>query len=141
MLLNQFLSVSFIEKAGDFTDDVGNLQPGNRISCKTGGVKRSEKKIKIKPDVVLKNFWKNNAHFADLFNAAVFQGEQVLKPEDLKEADTDVSSVLKFNGHAETVQKSLGRRKENGLRSGFCTLGVGKSGEDSLCDAASAYDW
>lgn len=44
MLLNQFLSVSFIEKAGDFTDDVGNLQPGNRISCKTGGVKRSEKK-------------------------------------------------------------------------------------------------
>jgi len=35
---------SFIEKAGDFTDDVGNLQPGNRISCKTGGVKRSEKK-------------------------------------------------------------------------------------------------
>ena len=44
MLLNQFLSVSFIEIAGDFTDDVGNLQPGNRISCKTGGVKRSEKK-------------------------------------------------------------------------------------------------
>ena len=37
MLLNQFLSVSFIEKAGDFTDDVGNLQPGNRM-------KRSEKK-------------------------------------------------------------------------------------------------
>ena len=29
----------------------------------------------------------------------------MLKPEDLKEADTDVSSVLKFNGHAETVQK------------------------------------
>ena len=60
---------------------------------------------KIKPDTILKNFWKNNAHVADLFNAAVFQGEQVLKPEDLKEADTDVSSVLKFNGHAETVQK------------------------------------
>ena len=37
MLLNQFLSVSCIEKAGDFTDDVGNLQPGKRISCKTGG--------------------------------------------------------------------------------------------------------
>ena len=52
-----------------------------------------------------KKLLENNAHFADLFNAAVFQGEQVLKPEDLKEADTDVSSVLKFNGHAETVQK------------------------------------
>ena len=57
MLLNQFLSVSFIEKAGDFTDDVGNLQPGNRISCKTGGVNVARKN-KIKPDVVLKNFWK-----------------------------------------------------------------------------------
>ena len=40
------ISISFIylKKTGDFTDDVGNLQPGNRISCKTGGVKRSEKK-------------------------------------------------------------------------------------------------
>lgn len=101
MLLNQFLSVSFIEKAGDFTDDVGNLQPGNRISCKTGGVKRSEKK-QDKAGCRIKKLLENNAHFADLFNAAVFQGEQVLKPEDLKEADTDVSSVLKFNGHAET---------------------------------------
>ena len=65
----------------------------------------------------------------------------MLKLEDLKEADTDVSSVLKFNGHAETVQKVWDVVKKNGLRSGFCTLGVGKSGEDSLCDAASAYDW
>ena len=58
---------------------------------------------KIKPDTILKNFWKDNHHFADLFNAALF----VLNPADLLEVDTDVSSILRFNGHAETVQKVL----------------------------------
>ena len=50
---------------------------------------------------------KDNHHFADLFNAALFEGEQVLNPADLLEVDTDVSSILRFNGHAETVQKVL----------------------------------
>ena len=58
-----------------------------------------------KPDAVLKNFWKDNARFADLFNAVLFDGEQKLHPEDLKEADVDLSSVLKFNGHVETLQR------------------------------------
>ena len=62
---------------------------------------------KIKPDTILKNFWRDNHHFADLFNAALFNGEQVLNPDDLSEVDPDVSSILKFNGHAETVQKVL----------------------------------
>ncbi len=64
----------------------------------------------------------------------------MLKPEDLKEADTDVSSVLKFNGHAETVQKVWDVVKKTAY-GGILYSGVGKSGEDSLCDAASAYDW
>ena len=43
--------------------------------------------------------------FADLFNAVLFDGEQKLHPEDLKEADVDLSSVLKFNGYVETLQR------------------------------------
>lgn len=62
---------------------------------------------KVKADTILKNFWKNNERFADLFNAELFDGEPVLKAEDLSEVDTDVSSLLKFNSHAETVQKVL----------------------------------
>ena len=58
-----------------------------------------------KADVVLKDFWKDNERFADLFNAVLFDGEQKLHPEDLKEADVDLSSVLKFNGHIETLQR------------------------------------
>ncbi len=66
-----------------------------------------QKKIKnhIKADHILKNFWKDNSRFADLFNACIFDGEQVLKPNDLTEVDTDISSLLQFNGHAETIQK------------------------------------
>ena len=35
----------------------------------------------------------------------MFDGRQILKPEELEEVDTDLSSVLKINGHAETIQK------------------------------------
>lgn len=53
----------------------------------------------------MKDFWRDNARFADLFNTALFGGVPFLHPADLREADTDVSSLLKFNGHAETIQK------------------------------------
>lgn len=61
---------------------------------------------KIKQDTIL-IFGKNNDRFADLFNTFLFNGEEILKPDDITEVDTDVSSMLKFNGHAETVQKIL----------------------------------
>lgn len=59
----------------------------------------------VKADVALKEFWKDNDRLADLFNAVLFDGEQRLCPEDLEEADVDLSSVLKFNGHVETLQR------------------------------------
>lgn len=61
----------------------------------------------VKPDTILKTFWKNNQRFADLFNTVLFEGNPVLKTNDLQEVDTDVSSIIKFNGHAETVQRIL----------------------------------
>lgn len=61
----------------------------------------------VKPDTILKTFWKNNQRFADLFNTVLFEGNPVLKPNDLQEVDTDVSSIIKFNGHAEIVQRIL----------------------------------
>ena len=64
-------------------------------------------KNNVKPDTILKNFWKNNQRFADLFNTVLFEGTPILKPSDLKEVDTDVSSIIKFNNHADTVQRIL----------------------------------
>ena len=85
-----------------------------------------QKKIKnnIKPDHILKNFWKNNSRFADLFNAYIFEGEQVLKPEDLTEVDTDISSLIQFNGHAETIQKVLDVVKKTAFGIDFVILGI-----------------
>lgn len=53
-----------------------------------------------------------------------FNGEQVLKPQDLTEADTDVSSMLKFNGHAETVQKILDVVKKTAYGVDFVLWGL-----------------
>lgn len=77
-----------------------------------------------KTDIVLKNFWKDNAHFADLFNAVLFNGEQKLHPEDLKEADVDLSSVLKFNGHLETIQRLRDVVKKTAYGMDFVIWGI-----------------
>lgn len=37
----------------------------------------------IQNDIKLKEFWRNNEHFADLFNAAIFNGEQFINPKNL----------------------------------------------------------
>ena len=66
---------------------------------------KTKQQNKVKPDAILKTFWRNNERFADLFNTVLFGGEQIVKPEELAEADTDLSSLLKMNGHAETIQK------------------------------------
>ena len=79
---------------------------------------------KVKPDTILKNFWRDNHHFADLFNAVLFDGEQVLNPDDLSEADTDVSSLIKFNGHVETVQKVLDVVKKTAYGIDFVIWGL-----------------
>ena len=79
---------------------------------------------KVKPDTILKTFWRDNDHFADLFNAALFDGEQVLNPADLMEVDTDVSSMVKFNNHAETVQKVLDVVKKTAYGVDFVIWGL-----------------
>ena len=85
---------------------------------------KTAEKNNIKPDTILKTFWRDNDHFADLFNAALFDGEQVLNPADLMEADTDVSSMVKFNNHAETVQKVLDVVKKTAYGVDFVIWGL-----------------
>lgn len=78
----------------------------------------------MKQDTILKNFWRDNSRFADLFNAALFEGETVLEPDDLVEVDTDVSSFLKFNGYAETVEKVLDVVKKTAYGIDFVIWGL-----------------
>lgn len=60
----------------------------------------------LKPDTVLKNYWNDNEQFADIFNAVLFEGRQVLRPEELEDVDTDESSVLEHRDYAESIRAS-----------------------------------
>ena len=53
-----------------------------------------------------------------------FNGEQVLNPDDLSEVDSDVSSLIKFNGHVETVQKVLDVVKKTAYGVDFVIWGL-----------------
>ena len=59
-------------------------------------------------DVSLKTFWRDNEHFADLFNATVFNGKHVLKPDKLTEMDTDVSATI----HSKSYNESITRNRD-----------------------------
>ena len=62
------------------------------------------RKKSIKTDIVVKNYWRDNARFADLFNAVLFEGKQVILPEDLEDIDTEGSFVLEHKNLVEGIQ-------------------------------------
>ena len=56
-------------------------------------------------DIRLKNFWRDNTHSADLVNAVVFGGEEVVQPDMLLEADTDFSGIISFPEYDEALKR------------------------------------
>lgn len=66
----------------------------------------AKKKQDLKPDIVLKNYWNNNEQFADLFNAVLFDGKQIIQPDELEDVDTEESTVLEHKDYAESIKAS-----------------------------------
>lgn len=69
----------------------------------TEGVKRKDENManktqRLKPDTVLKNYWRNNERFADLFNAVLFGGKQVISPGELEDVDTEEYCITRITG-------------------------------------------
>lgn len=64
------------------------------------------KEQQLKPDIVLKNYWQNNEHFADFFNAVLFDGEQVIKPDELENKDTEASYISEHRSYTESIGAS-----------------------------------
>ena len=60
----------------------------------------------LKPDTILKNYWRDNAQFADIFNAVLFEGRQVILPEELEDVDTEESSVMEHRDYAQSIKAS-----------------------------------
>ena len=61
-------------------------------------------------DIPLKDFWRNNDRFADLFNASLFHGRQIIKPEELEEQDTEASFILEHSNHSESYNGARDRK-------------------------------
>ena len=61
-------------------------------------------KDNITSDIIEKDYWKNDAQFADFFNAVLFNGEPVIQADSLVEIDTEESSVMETNNDAESLK-------------------------------------
>ncbi len=62
-----------------------------------------KRKQKLKPDIVVKNYWHNNEQFADFFNAVLFDGKEIIKADELEDIDTEESSILEHKDYAESI--------------------------------------
>ena len=86
------------------------------------------KKRKLKPDVVVKNYWRNNEQFADFFNGVLFEGRKVIKPEELEELDTEESSVIEHKEYIESISAARDnvkiRKKSTAYNVEFAILGI-----------------
>ena len=78
----------------------------------------------IKPDVIFKNFWRDNGHFASLFNTVVFGGKTVIQPETLKELDTDVFNFIKFGKYEDSLTRTRDVVKKAANDTDFVILGI-----------------
>ena len=58
----------------------------------------------VSSDTVLKNYWSGNEEFADLFNAVLFGGSQIIRADELENEDTEDSVVLEHRKQAEGVK-------------------------------------
>ena len=67
----------------------------------------------LKADTVVKNYWRNNEQFADIFNAVLFNGNKVIKPEELEDMDTEESLELE---HKEYIQSIVSARDNVKIR-------------------------
>ena len=89
-----------------------------------GNYGRSILKSKINTDVLLKDFWRDNERFADLFNTILFQGKKVLDPNSLHEMDTDVSGAIGLKGYNQTISRMRDVIKKAAYGVDFIVCGI-----------------
>ncbi len=77
-----------------------------------------------KADIVLKNSGKTMRISQFCSMQTSLTGNKKPHPEDLREADVDLSSVLKFNGHIETIQRLRDVVKKTAYGMDFVIWGI-----------------
>ncbi len=61
-------------------------------------------KENITPDSAGKTYWRRNEEFADLFNAYLYGGKQIIIADELEEQDTDASGIIEIGETKESVK-------------------------------------
>lgn len=57
-------------------------------------------------NIAVKQLFRNKVRFADLYNGTVFQGKQVVKPEELEEIDSETAVIMNDKNKTEKgIQK------------------------------------
>ena len=88
-------------KKGEFETTIFSHTQRRRI-LEENIIGRKEKGVSS--DTVLKNYWSGNEEFADLFNAVLFGGSQIIRADELENEDTEDSVVLEHRKQAEGVK-------------------------------------
>lgn len=78
----------------------------------------------LNQDLTLKQFWRDNDRFADLFNAVLFHGESIIHPKDLSEMDTDVSTQISTKEGTKTIRRYRDVIKKSSMGADFAILGL-----------------
>ena len=79
---------------------------------------------KINADIIMKEFWRENSRFADLFNAVLFNGNTVVKADELNELDTDMSGTIRWKNGQSMLKRArdIVKKECNGVE--FNILGL-----------------
>lgn len=88
-------------------------------------MKKDRKTIRLKPDIVMKQYWQDNERFADLFNTVLFQGKEMIKPDELTDKPEGVSGVITSKSMMQTFPRYrdvLKQSKNRGVS--FAILGI-----------------
>lgn len=68
------------------------------------GGRHTTKAVQVKPDSTLKDYWRQKEIFADLFNAYLYDGQEIIKAEELEELDADASGNREISGKQHSVK-------------------------------------
>ena len=97
----------FLQQKGIFYDIIRYLKILSTVSVNFPLHNKIYKgAIMGKSNIAIKQFFRDKVRFADLFNGYVFQGKQIITPEDLEEKDSESSIIIQNNDSATRgVQK------------------------------------
>ena len=70
-------------------------------------------------DIAEKVYWRDNKHFADLFNTVFFDGRQVIREEVLTEADSEVSNYVFSKEDVSAISKTRDMIKKASANADF----------------------